>query len=119
MFNRLQNNGVTQTMQQTRLSLLMLGLFTLSGTPAFAQVLGPCGTKDAQKPKAAATAPAAATATTAPPLLAISPVPLPGEQAPNFELSAVVGAEVKTIKLSDFDGKWRVVCFYPADFTFV
>jgi alkyl hydroperoxide reductase subunit AhpC len=46
-------------------------------------------------------------------------VPLPGEQAPNFMLPAVVGTQVKNIKLSDYDGKWRVVCFYPADFTFV
>lgn len=85
--------------------------------PAPAQVLGPCGTKDAQKPAPApaAVGPAAA----AGPALVVSPVPLPGQQAPNFELPAVVGKQVKNIKLSDYDGKWRVVCFYPADFTFV
>ena len=27
--------------------------------------------------------------------------------------------EVKTVKLSDYDGKWRVLCFFPAAFTFV
>ena len=32
---------------------------------------------------------------------------------------AVVGDEIKSIKLSDYNGKWRVLCFYPADFTFV
>ncbi|MBN1884817.1 MAG: redoxin domain-containing protein [Candidatus Krumholzibacteriota bacterium] len=46
-------------------------------------------------------------------------MPLPGDPAPNFELPAVVGNEIRMIKLSDYDGKWRVVCFYPADFTFV
>ncbi|MBN1495508.1 MAG: redoxin domain-containing protein [Spirochaetes bacterium] len=80
------------------------------------QVLGPCGTPDAQKP-AAAVAAAAQSVAGGPP--AISSVPLPGDQAPNFELPAVVGDQVKTIKLSDYEGKWRVVCFYPADFTFV
>ena len=79
---------------------------------AMAQVLGPCGTKDAQKPaEKAITADAGE--------LLNAALPLPGDQAPNFELSAVVGDEVKKIKLSDYDGKWRVVCFYPADFTFV
>ncbi len=81
-------------------------------------VLGPCGTPDANKPRAEAQAPAAAPAAVAPGLQ-VAHVPLPGEQAPNFELDAVVGDEVKTIKLSDYDGKWRIVCFYPADFTFV
>lgn len=94
----------------------VIGLVVLA-TPAPAQVLGPCGTKDANKP---APAPAATPqATTAGPGLVVSPVPLPGQQAPNFELAAVVGKQVKQIKLSDYDGKWRVVCFYPADFTFV
>jgi peroxiredoxin (alkyl hydroperoxide reductase subunit C) len=93
----------------TAIILLTLALL-LAGT-ASAEVLGPCGTPDAE-------APAAATVeqSTAP---SISPIPLPGEQAPNFELSAVVGDEVRKIKLSDYDGKWRVLCFYPADFTFV
>ncbi len=80
-----------------------------------AEVLGPCGTPDAKKPAKALSAPAAALA----PLAQMTRVPLPGEQAPNFELAAVVGDKVKKIKLSDYDGKWRVVCFYPADFTFV
>ena len=79
-----------------------------------AEVLGPCGTGDAQKP---AMTPAASqvTAIAAP----VQRLLLPGEKAPNFELAALIGKKVKKIKLSDFDGKWRVVCFYPADFTFV
>ena len=85
-----------------------LALFLLPSV-ASAQVLGPCGTPDANTAEAAAPSDA----------MAIARIPLPGEQAPNFELAAVVGDKVKNIKLSDYDGKWRVVCFYPADFTFV
>lgn len=43
----------------------------------------------------------------------------PGDHAGNFELVAVMGDEIEKIKLSDSNGKWRVVCFYPADFTLV
>ena len=50
---------------------------------------------------------------------AVQPVPLPGQQAIDFELPAVVGNEIKNIKLSDYKGKWRVLCFFPAAFTFV
>ena len=42
-----------------------------------------------------------------------------GQQAIDFQLPAVVGNDIKNIKLSDYDGKWRVVCFFPAAFTFV
>ncbi len=42
-----------------------------------------------------------------------------GQKAPDFEASAYVDGGFKNIKLSDFDGQWRVVCFYPGDFTFV
>ena len=49
----------------------------------------------------------------------VQQVLLPGQRAINFELISVVGEEIKNVKLSDFNGKWRVVCFYPADFTFV
>lgn len=42
-----------------------------------------------------------------------------GQQAPDFELDAVVGTEFKKIKLSDYRGKWVVLFFYPLDFTFV
>jgi peroxiredoxin (alkyl hydroperoxide reductase subunit C) len=49
----------------------------------------------------------------------INPVPLPVQQAIDFQLPAVVGDDIKNIKLSDYDGKWRVLCFFPAAFTFV
>ncbi len=42
-----------------------------------------------------------------------------GKPAPDFELSAFFGGGFKNIRLSDYKGKWIVVCFYPGDFTFV
>lgn len=42
-----------------------------------------------------------------------------GKPAPDFELSAFQKGGFKNIKLSDFIGKWIVICFYPGDFTFV
>jgi len=42
-----------------------------------------------------------------------------GKPAPDFEANALIGGEFKTVKLSDYKGKWVVLCFYPADFTFV
>ena len=42
-----------------------------------------------------------------------------GKVAPDFEASAYVKGEFKNIKLSDYKGKWVVLCFYPGDFTFV
>lgn len=42
-----------------------------------------------------------------------------GQTAPDFEATAVVDLEFKTIKLSDYRGKYVVLFFYPLDFTFV
>jgi hypothetical protein len=42
-----------------------------------------------------------------------------GQPAPDFEASAFVDGDFKNIKLSDYRGKWVVLCFYPGDFTFV
>jgi peroxiredoxin (alkyl hydroperoxide reductase subunit C) len=42
-----------------------------------------------------------------------------GAPAPDFELSAYVDGGFRNIKLSDYKGKWIVLCFYPGDFTFV
>ena len=42
-----------------------------------------------------------------------------GKPAPDFELTAFLGDGFKNVRLSDFKGKWIVVCFYPGDFTFV
>ena len=42
-----------------------------------------------------------------------------GQQAPDFTATAVVDQEFKTIKLSDYRGKYVVLFFYPLYFTFV
>lgn len=43
-----------------------------------------------------------------------------GEKAPDFVAPAYhKGAFVDQIKLSDYAGKWVLLCFYPGDFTFV
>ncbi len=42
-----------------------------------------------------------------------------GKPAPDFELPAFIEGGFKNIKLSDYKGKWVVLCFYPGDFTFV
>lgn len=42
-----------------------------------------------------------------------------GMPAPDFEASAYADGGFKNIKLSDYKGKWVVLCFYPGDFTFV
>jgi peroxiredoxin (alkyl hydroperoxide reductase subunit C) len=41
------------------------------------------------------------------------------QEAPDFKATAVAGNEFKTIKLSDYRGKYVVLFFYPLDFTFV
>lgn len=42
-----------------------------------------------------------------------------GQLAPDFTATAVFEQEFKTIKLSDYRGKYVVLFFYPLDFTFV
>jgi hypothetical protein len=42
-----------------------------------------------------------------------------GHSAPDFEAGAFLDGVFKNLKLSDFKGKWVVLCFYPGDFTFV
>jgi hypothetical protein len=42
-----------------------------------------------------------------------------GKKAPDFEAMAHVDSGFRHIKLSDYAGKWVLVCFYPGDFTFV
>jgi len=90
---------------------LLVTVSLLFMIPLQAQVLGPCGSggDDAavKPPETASSA------------LDLKPVPLPGQQAIDFQLPAVVGDDIKNIKLSDYDGKWRVLCFFPAAFTFV
>jgi peroxiredoxin (alkyl hydroperoxide reductase subunit C) len=42
-----------------------------------------------------------------------------GMKAPEFEAPAFHEGGFKKVKLSDYAGKWVVLCFYPGDFTFV
>lgn len=42
-----------------------------------------------------------------------------GKLAPDFEVPAYHNGEFTTAKLSDYRGKWVLLCFYPGDFTFV
>jgi peroxiredoxin (alkyl hydroperoxide reductase subunit C) len=41
------------------------------------------------------------------------------ERAPDFEEEAYFGGDKKKISLKEYRGKWVVLFFYPADFTFV
>jgi len=41
------------------------------------------------------------------------------KQAPRFEAKAFHNNEIKTVKLEKHKGKWVVLVFYPADFTFI
>ena len=42
-----------------------------------------------------------------------------GEKVPDFERNAYHNDKEVKIKLSDYDGKWKILIFYPADFTFI
>ncbi|MBW2121509.1 MAG: redoxin domain-containing protein [Deltaproteobacteria bacterium] len=42
-----------------------------------------------------------------------------GKKAPDFEAPGYHEGRFKKIKLSEYLGKWVVLCFYPGDFTFV
>jgi hypothetical protein len=43
-----------------------------------------------------------------------------GQEAPDFEASSFIASKgFSPIKLSDYKGKWIILCFYPGDFTFV
>jgi len=42
-----------------------------------------------------------------------------GQKAPDFTAAAYHKGKFISVKLSDYIGKWVVLCFYPGDFTFV
>ena len=42
-----------------------------------------------------------------------------GQKAPDFTASAYVDGGFASVTLSEYLGKWVVLCFYPGDFTFV
>lgn len=41
------------------------------------------------------------------------------QKVADFKLEAYYNDKIKTINLADYRGKWVIVMFYPADFTFV
>ncbi|MBN1825684.1 MAG: redoxin domain-containing protein [Candidatus Eisenbacteria bacterium] len=118
MRNR-KRSGPAATRMGIASALLVLAMAVWTGLAA-AQVLGSCGTAAENEPAAAPGTPAVAPqgAPPAPPA-PVSRILIPGDRAINFELPAVIGDDIRMVKLSDYNGKWRVVCFYPADFTFV
>jgi peroxiredoxin (alkyl hydroperoxide reductase subunit C) len=42
-----------------------------------------------------------------------------GAKAPDFQAPAYHKGKFINVKLSDYTGKWVLLCFYPGDFTFV
>ena len=64
--------------------------------------------------------PATETATAPAPRQAKPMLAMVGKPAPDFEATAfVAGVGFKPVRLSDYKGKWIVVCFDPGPFTFV
>ena len=42
-----------------------------------------------------------------------------GKPAPEFTASAFHNGKFMNVSLSEYKGKWVLLCFYPGDFTFV
>jgi peroxiredoxin (alkyl hydroperoxide reductase subunit C) len=42
-----------------------------------------------------------------------------GTKAPDFSTTAYFNGDFMDFKLSNYLGSWVMLCFYPADFTFV
>jgi peroxiredoxin (alkyl hydroperoxide reductase subunit C) len=42
-----------------------------------------------------------------------------GKEAPDFTAPAFFAGAFKDYTLSDYRGKWVLLCFYPGDFTYV
>jgi len=42
-----------------------------------------------------------------------------GKKAPDFAAPAFYKGGFVSVKLSEYLGKWVLLCFYPGDFTFV
>ncbi len=42
-----------------------------------------------------------------------------GQKAPDFVAPGYLKGDFINVKLSDYLGKWTLLCFYPGDFTFV
>ncbi len=76
--------------------------------------------KPARGPLAPASQSAVPTAGTAPSQEVGKMIARVGMEAVDFEANAFVeGVGFKPVRISEFKGKWIVLCFYPGDFTFV
>jgi peroxiredoxin (alkyl hydroperoxide reductase subunit C) len=64
-------------------------------------------------------APAETPQTVATPAQGARPMIQVGKKAPDFAAPAYFNGGFTNIRLSDYLGKWVVLCFYPGDFTFV
>ena len=42
-----------------------------------------------------------------------------GQTIPEMQLEAYQNEDIRKINLSDYRGKWLVMLFYPADFTYI
>ena len=42
-----------------------------------------------------------------------------GKKVPDFVAPAYLGGKFVSVRLSEYLGKWVLLCFYPGDFTFV
>ncbi len=49
----------------------------------------------------------------------IKPMIQVGKKAPDFSSPGYQNGNFINLKLSDYLGKWVLLCFYPGDFTFV
>jgi len=57
--------------------------------------------------------------TTAAPAREVKPMIQVGKPAPDFVAPGYHKGKFTSVKLSDYLGKWVVLCLYPGDFTFV
>jgi len=53
------------------------------------------------------------------PVKEIKPMVQVGKKAPDFAAPAYQQGKFISLKLSEYLGKWVLICFYPGDFTFV
>lgn len=49
----------------------------------------------------------------------VSPMVEVGKKAPDFTAPAYLKGKFVSVNLSEYLGKWVLLCFYPGDFTFV
>ncbi len=109
---------------RTRIFVLsFLLLFGIVGTAALTSAQAPAPDQGKKEP-CVSNAAGPLVPGNAPAMAAAAPAFLPpmarvGKEAPDFEAIAYHNGSFKKVKLSDYKGKWVILCFYPGDFTFV